>query len=316
MRPTPFRSVLACSLVLALGLPSGALAAPGSKSKSAKSATKDPGKGAETEKDPGDPSVPPPDHEGPPRVGRVFVDASGLGDAGPVIGGRATLTGKGALEGQGVTLTDAPAGPELQVTLKERDAGGYRVDYVIVYDGKPTKNGSGGFDCQLCTEDELVEKVEALVIQVAPKMVVPAAEPEDGPDGPGPDVKDPDGGNGRDPDHGNGKDPIVDDEPGGLGTLGKTGVALSVVGGLGAIAGVALLVIKPIPVEGDPANATMARNTKPLGGGVLGAGAAVLITGIALLVVDRKRAKQGKAAAMVHPWFGSGQAGIGVVGRF
>lgn len=328
MRSTPFRSLVVGALALALGLPGGALAAPSSKSKSAKSAksegaAKDPGKGTETEKDPGDPSVPPPEQDGPPRVGRVFVDASGLGDAGPVIGGRATLTGKGALQAQGVTYTDAPAGPELQVSLKERDAGGYRVDYVIVYDGKPTKNGSGGFDCQLCTEDELVEKVEALVIQVAPKMVVPKEEPEDGPgDGPGNDVEDPDHDNGRDPDHGTDPDPIADDDSG-LRGMGKAGVGLLVAGGLGAIAGITLVVLPPKTFPtGDP-NAANIKTTRPPGWGVLGGGVAAVVVGAVLLGLDRKQAKRrataglrAKPQALVHPWLGPEGAGVGVVGRF
>lgn len=324
MRCNPFRSVLACSLVLALGLPGSAIAAaPGSKSKSSK-----PGKGegtvSEPEKDPGDPSVPPVAHEGPERQGRVFVDADGLGEAGPVIGGRAMRAAKGGLEGQAVTITEAPAGPELQVTLKTRDAGGYRVDYVIVYDGKPIKNGSGGFDCQLCTEDELVEKVEALAIQVAPKLVVPEPEPEDGPgDGPGNDVKDPDHGNGRDPDHGNDPDPIVDDDTG-LRSMGKAGVGLLVAGGLGAIAGITLVVLPPKTFPtGDP-NAANIKTTRPPGWGVLGGGVAAVVVGAVLLGLDRKQAKRRAAAglpakraqALVHPWLGPEGAGVGVVGRF
>lgn len=311
--------------MLALGLPGGALAAPGSKSKSAKSAkgdgaAKDPGKGAVTEKDPGDPSVPPPANDGPPRIGRVFVDASGLGDAGPVIGGRATLIGKGALQDQGVTYTDVPAGPELQVTLKEREAGGYRVDYVIVYDGKPTKNGSGGFDCQLCTEDELVEKVEALVIQVAPKMVVPEDEPDQGTGDGGGDVTDPDGGNGGGS-GGNDPDPITDEDPSRLGPKGKAGIGLLVVGGIGVITGVTLVAIPDWEGENGTRDASKLFSAKNPGYGALGGGAAFLIVGAVLLGLDRAQAKRragAKNGARLHPhpWFGPQGAGLGVTGRF
>jgi hypothetical protein len=323
MRSIPLRSFLAGSLVLALGLPGGVLAAPGSKSKSAKSEAKDPGKGTATEKDPGDPSVPPPEHDGAPRQGQVFVDALGLGDAGPVIGGRATLVARGALEGQGVTITDPPGVPELQVTLKERDAGGYRVDYVIVYDGKTVKDGAGGFDCQLCTEDELVEKVEALAVQVAPKLVVPGPEADTDPDPErDPDVKDPDGNGRRDPDPDGG---IVDDDPNRLGGKGKAGVALLVVGGLGAITGTVLVIRKPEYFEvGDPHAPTEYSTTRPPGWALLGGGVAVVVVGAVLLGLDRKQAKQRaaagvggkKATAKLHPWFGPQGAGLGVHGRF
>lgn len=309
------RPFLACSLAIALGLPGSALAAP-SKSKSSKSATK--GEGAAKDpaaaKDPGDPSVPPVTHDGPPRVGRVWVDAEGI-SGGAELAVRTMRAATGGLESQAVTITEALAGPELRVKLTERDAGGYRVEYEIVYDGKTIKNGTGGFDCQLCTEDELVEKVEALAIQVSPKLVVPQEEP-----GPDPDVKDPD----ADPDgldigpETDPNDPTTDEDPSKLGIKGKAGIGLLVAGGVGTIGGVVLLAIKPIPVEDDPLRATMATSTKPFGGLVLGVGVAVLATGAVLLALDRKqaKAKPKKAAAMVHPWIGADGGGLGLSGRF
>lgn len=312
------RSVLACSLAFALGLPGSALAAAPSKSKSSKPTTA--AKGEETVKDPGDPSVPPVTHDGAPRIGRVWVDAEGIGAGGPVVAGRAMRAGRGGLESQAVTITDAPAGPELRVKLSERDAGGYRVEYEIIYDGKTIKNGTGGFDCQLCTEDELIEKVEALAVQVAPKMVVPQAEADPGPGpgpGPGPDEKDPDE---KDPDEIGGSDPIVDENPNALGTKGKAGIGLLVVGGLGVLTGVVLVVLPPL--EEFPTgheNAAYIKSTRPPGWGVLGGGVAAAVVGAVLLGLDRKQAKRraaGKTEARVHPWFGPNGAGVGVVGRF
>lgn len=317
MRAFPFHSVLACSLALAPVWPGSAVAFAPSKSKATKSTTKDPkDKGAVN--DPGDPSVPPAAVEGPPRVGRVFVDADDLGAAGPVLAGRATRVAQGALEDQSVTLTTAPAGPELRVALLVRDGGGYRVEYEIVYDGKTIKDGTGGFDCQLCTEDELVEKVEALVIQVAPKLVVPQAESQPDPEkGPDPEIDPIPEGN-------DGGDPIVDEEPDGLGGKGKAGVALLVVGGVATIAGVVMVVRKPQYFDvGDP-DASNYKTTRPPGWGALGGGAAAVVVGAVLLGLDRKQAKQReaaglapkKAAARVHPWFGPDRAGVGVSGRF
>lgn len=319
MPVSPLRSVLACSLALALGLPGSALAAaPSKSSKSSKSGKPGKGEGAGSEKDPGDPSVPPPPLEGPPRIGRLYVDADGIGAGGPVIAGRSMRAGTGALEGQGVTITQAPAGPELRIKLTERDAGGYRVEYEIVYDGKTVKDGTGGFDCQLCTEDELVEKVEALTIQVAPKLVVPKDDPGVGP-GPGPDPDGDDPDVGPDPDGGKVTGPVADDDPNALRGMGKAGVGLLVVGGLGAIAGVTMVVIKDKSFPAEHPRTDQLQSTHTPGWVALGVGAAALITGGVLLGLDRKQAKRraaGKTAALVHPWLGPQGAGIGVVGRF
>ena len=303
MRASPFHSIVACSLVLALGLPSGASAfAP---SKKGEASTKD---GS------ADPVPEPASVDGPPRVGRIYVDADALGDAGPVLAGRAMKVAEDGLQGQAVKITDAPAGPELRVVLSLRDSGGYRVEYEIVYDGEIVRDGTGGFDCQLCTEDELVEKVEALAVQVAPKLVVP--EPEVEQDlGPG-DVTDPHGGGTGDDGGGGGtQDPIRDEETGVLGKRGKIGVALLVVGVVGAGASVPFVVREPTELEDDP---TRVRNSRPLGGAALGAGMAVAVVGAVLLALDLRASKnkRSESAAVVHPWVGVGSGGLGVVGRF
>ncbi|MCX4240017.1 hypothetical protein [Paraliomyxa miuraensis] len=308
MRASSLPTVVVCSLALALGLPVGGASAfaPG-KSKKGDAAAKDPVRDSGA-----DPVSEPAKVDGAPRQGRLFVDADALGEGGPVLAGRAMKVGLAGLESQAVTITDAPAGPELRVVLSLRDAGGYRVEYEIVYDGDVIKDGTGGFDCQLCTEDELVEKVEALAVQVAPKLVVPKPEPEPGP-GPGPKIE-PDPG----PDPEGPKDPIEDVEPGGLGGKGKAGVALVVMGSLGVGTGVPLLIRKPTISEDDP---TRLDTTRPVGGGVLGLGAVLVVVGAVLLASDRKQAKakqasKGKATAVVHPWVGIDRGGIGLTGRF
>jgi hypothetical protein len=131
-------------------------------------------------------------------------------------------------------------------------------------------------------------------------------------DGPGPH----DDGNGG---GGTITGPITDDKPNALGVKGKAGVALLVVGGLGVIAGITMVAIKPTYFDqGDP-EAFKYRTTDPPGYAALGVGAAGLIVGAVLLGLDRKQAKRkgaGKAEARVHTWGGPQGAGIGVVGRF
>lgn len=100
------------------------------------------------------------------------------------------------------------------------------------------------------------------------------------------------------------------DRSGGLGTLGKVGVAAIVVGGSVAITGGAFVGIRSTRPANDP---THIRDWSTPGYVLLGSGAAVLVTGIALLVVDRTRAKRGTAVA---PLLGPGFAGATVRARF
>lgn len=314
MRCFALSSILACSLVLAT-VPQGALAAAPTKAKTAKKKKgKDPG----AESPAGE--VPEPGPGDSQRVGRIFIDANGLGDAGPVLAGRTTRVAEGAFEAESVKLTDAPAGPELRVTLRFRDSGGYQAEYEIVYDGDVIEDGSGSFECQLCTEDELVEKVEALARQVAPKMMVPK-EPEEEPD----PKEDPDPKG--DPDGKGPQDPIGDENPGRLEKMGKAGVGLLVVGGLASVAGVVLLARHSTGFEAGDPNADKILSTHQPGGGVLGGGLGLVIVGAVLLGIDRKRAKKNqstsdssgpspKVEASVHPWFGGRGGGLGVTGRF
>jgi len=113
--------------------------------------------------------------------------------------------------------------------------------------------------------------------------------------------------------------PTRSEERVGLQGMGKAGVALLVVGGLGAIVGVSLVAVGPehFPA-GDPL-ADHIHTLRPPGWAVMGGGVAVLVVGAVLLGVDRQQAKRraaGKAEARVQPWLGPQGAGLGVVGRF
>ncbi len=295
MRRTILPTVIACSLACATAWPQGALAAAASTSAAS---------GAEATE-----SVPDPDEE---RVGRVFVEADGLGEAGPVLAGRSTKVAEEALTAESVTLTDAPAGPELRITLSFRDAGGYQASYEIVYDNEVIEDGTGGFECQLCTEDELIEKVEALAKQVSPKLVVPK-EPE--PEGEGGGGIEPNGGGGES----NTTQPPDDGEvdPPSKG-LRAGGIALVVTGGLVAVGGVVLLVLPPSEVD-EPSGDQQVVNTRPLGGLALGGGLVLAAVGATMWGIYAKRKKDSGAkekSVVVVPWLDRGAAGVGVTGRF
>jgi hypothetical protein len=100
------------------------------------------------------------------------------------------------------------------------------------------------------------------------------------------------------------------DRPGGLGTMGKVGVAGIVIGSAAVITGGALVGVGTTRPDADP---TKLVDWWPSGYALIGVGAAVLVTGVALLAVDRKKAKRKVAGAPVlMPSF----AGVVVEARF
>jgi len=247
-----------------------------------------------------------PEADAAERVGRVYINADGLGDAGPVLAGRTTVGVQEALVSESVTLTDAPAGPELRIVMAFRDAGGYRVDYEIVYDGDVMEDG--GFDCQLCTEDEMVGKVVALARQVAPMMVVPTEEEATSEIDPVPGET-PEGSGG-----GGTEDTVTPVEPNRA--LRGAGIGLLAAGGASIVTGVVLFVVP----EGTEPATSGPQNGKyfapdPMGGLLLGAGIALAAGGAVCLGIYAKQKKQAKSTAF-HPWFGPGGGGLAVTGRF
>lgn len=291
MRHLGLSPLLACSLALSVGLPVHAHAFDGTI------------------------AVQDVEQAAPARKGRVFIDATALGEAGPYLAGESTKRASECLVAEGVASTDAPAGPELRVTIAPGETTGYSITYVIVYDGEELEGSAGASDCQLCTEGELLDRVDAIAKEQAPKMVEPVEEPDIEPeDGGGVQIVPP-GGEGE------------DTTPEGMGGMGKAGVALLVAGGAATVTGVVLVALPPkhFPI-GDP-DANMIETTRPPGYAVLGGGVALAVTGAVLLALDVRRRKRAtddgaaaeaepKASARVAPWFGGRGAGLGITGRF
>ncbi|MCH9685602.1 MAG: hypothetical protein K0V04_29495 [Deltaproteobacteria bacterium] len=276
----------------------------------AKAETKDPEVTSPTPVEP-EPTPVPSDRS--PRQGRVFVEAQDLGDSGPALAGRANRAAADSIVAAGVAHTDAPAGPELRIVLSARDDGGYRLDYQIVYEGKPVDQGQGSSECQLCTENELIAHVEALSREVAPHLIVPEPEPVDPPKDDPPVVVGPAVGGTDD----------VDRPP--LKALGKAGIGVLVVGVVAAGVGAGLVIRKPQHFR-EPSRATELTTTRPIGWAMLGSGVAVAVVGGVMLAVDLRRNKskntaaesspEPKAEAALHPWVGAGSGGLSLRGRF
>lgn len=109
-----------------------------------------------------------------------------------------------------------------------------------------------------------------------------------------------------------------------LGPMGKAGVALLVIGGVSANAGVALLIRQPTNFPRNDPRATYLTTTRPPGWALMGGGLATVAVGAVLLGVDRVRARGPRAQAskghrsvvVAHPWVDLGAAGVRLDGRF
>lgn len=251
-------------------------------------------------------------------IAKVTVDATAMGASAEVVARQVDEGARAILEGNGLVASDAAEAPEIVLTVAPLGEGkpGYRCDYEIRQDGAVVPGSASFSDCRLCTESELVETAQAAVESQldtlrelgAPKVPEPAGD-EGGDDGSAAD-----GGGDFGADDGDGGEGGGDDldRPGGLGTLGKVGIGVGVVGIAALVPGIILAVLPPKPI----ANADRRTTTVP--GAVLAAGGgAALITGAVLLGIDLGRRKR-RSQARLHPSpvLGPDFAGASLSGRF
>lgn len=151
-----------------------------------------------------------------------------------------------------------------------------------------------------CTDDEFFEAVEREVTALVPSLRAEAPSAATTPTevvptrASGPELK-PERGNPR--------------------AMKNAGAALIGVGAGGMLAGIVLLALPGKRVLEEDPTSSRVREFRPVGGIVLGVGALVAITGTALFLAGRKRAKR-DASTAVLPVFGRGSAGLSLVRRF
>jgi len=201
--------------------------------------------------------------------------------------------------------------PTLRIVVRELD--GDEPGYVASFElrdaaGAPLADRTE-LECPLCTETELVARVEeqldAVIELLRESHEQPEPEPTDDPNqalAPGPSEQ-PTEPTDQPP-------PPVRQRAGMLGT----GITLLVVGGGAIGAGVGLAVPEPKVDEDNPLDLI---TTRPIGYAVLAGGIAVAVTGAVLtaLAVERRRHAT-RSSASLTPYFDRGRAGLVVGWRF
>ena len=223
----------------------------------------------------------------------VTVDTSDVGSDGPIIKRRVLERSDVVLRAQGVLPSESPDDTQIKVVVEAFDRGG---PGFLLYLDIESIGHHEEIECALCTETELVARYEGRLEVLAKELArrdaeaqaktAPEPDPQPDPEPPPPPDKS-------------------------LQTAGKAGIALTVIGvaGVGVGLGLALAPARP-----HPDRPTEEIATKTPGFVTLGISAAVLVTGVALIIVDRTRAKRRSTAVL--PTFAPGSAGITLTGSF
>ena len=229
------------------------------------------------------------------RRASVEVDTSEVGSEGPVIRRRILERADVTLRARGIVPAESPEDARITIGVRELpgEQPGYVADITLSSTGQ-----TESIECALCTETELVARIEAHIDELAEGLEHFEVQPPsrtDAPVEPEPEVSPPS------------PSPPAD-VPHRLGAKGKTGIALLAVGLVAVGTGVGLAVAEPQPKEEMPLEAT---STRTPGFVTLGTGAAVAVAGAVLLGLDRHTHRR----IAIAPWPGR-TAGATVSWRF
>ncbi|HWB81761.1 MAG TPA: hypothetical protein VG755_42655 [Nannocystaceae bacterium] len=220
------------------------------------------------------------------------LDVTALGDDGELVERQIRVRGEALLRKREVLPAKADDDPRIVVAIEPLgdDGPGYRCRWGVYRSAEVVSGTDGVSVCKLCTETELVDHVEAAIERVVATVPREATPQPVGP-----------------------TEPVEDDRTKrGLGPLGKAGIGVGVVGIAMLAAGIPLAAIAPKAKDESELGHDVAP-TRPAGIALVGIATAALVTGVALLAVDRHRAKsRGPARATVVP----AGAGIAIIGRF
>lgn len=217
-----------------------------------------------------------------PVRAELVVDADALGDPAPAIQRQLQSRGERVLRDAEVlpAASDDDARIEVDVEPLPDDAG-FRCKLRVVRGGEVVQGTSATTECRLCTDDELAQQVgeaiERVVARIEPEVAEATSDQAES-DVPPPVVAAP-----------------VDADGGWrLGTMGKAGVGLSVGGaaafGLGMGFAVAPLLVRQTDGRSGQSVALAGTAVAIVGG-------AALVSGVVLMLVERKRSRSRRATA-------------------
>ena len=243
------------------------------------------------------------------RHATLKIDTSKVGDAGPIVKRRVEERGTIVLRDASI-LPARDARDDALITVVVEEMRGDEPGFVFelsVEQGGELVGERRRVECTLCTESEIVERIERELATATTLVQASVAEAEaDGPSEGGEGTQDVAPG----ADDAAAEDGEVDGGQG-LGAKGKAGVGLLAVGGAALATGLGLALA---PAKVDESNPLQERSTRLPGYGVLaGAGVALVVGGV-LLGLDRREARSRTVAW--SPWLGRGLAGASVTARF
>lgn len=240
-------------------------------------------------------AVPPQTPSPSPRARvRVHVDTSGVGAAGPILQARLDDELTQSLTEHHAVIVDDSDAPTLHFSVLEvgGETPGFELSCEVRdpgWRGPTDEKASSPLACPLCTESELVELARAQV----PTMLRRAEAIADAP----PKTREPTSTAPQAVDHpSGGLEPVrAELDPTRTETtppqrrftgLGRAGIGLGATGVATLVVGAVLATRPATPLPSDP---TRERYTSTAGYATLGAGAALVLTGAALLGVDATR---------------------------
>lgn len=240
-------------------------------------------------------------HAAEPSRATLEVTTAEAGEASDILQRRIQERGAVILRDAGVLPAESPGDPVIAVTVQtaSSDDPGYAFTVVVTDDGTLIEEHRD--TCELCTETELVQRIEARLVTTATSLH--SAEPEPAAAASEPVVATPKTVH---------EDPpppqrIDADQPR-LSAMGKAGIAVLGVGVASTAVGIGLLV-RPPSVLND---ARYVRDTRPVGGALLGVGLVSAAAGGVLLGLDLRRRRK---VSSLSAWFDDHGGGVVIGGR-